>query len=432
MLKTSEEVNMDRRARPPSLLVVVAVIVVLTSFAQPAQSESAPCNPNYVFHYLKTWLVVPTGTDDTANLQCAFDHAVKRSGSTVLLSAGTFHTGQVAVSGFVGNFRGVGSNDTIIKTLDRTLQVTPLNFFQNPPTPESGSNPWPSIFAFVGGDIVVSDLSFYTTPNSWTTGWTFTGLGVTVYELAHAFVFVGPIVPAGQNYTEANAALYRVRIEGLPHEGTLVGYNPINAIYYEGALGPAFPGPTPPIRGRFDVHDSEFRHIGGSTNLANLYDSHASITRNRFADSFEGMDIGGGVINTTYKYADNEVFNSSAWGLNLYGPFTSSTLLVKNNVVTGIGMGLYLDDTVTFAWDMKCRLLRNGVDEVTDVGIYLGTGVTDCLVVCKTPSDTVENLGTNNKLVGCQTVSSDVDASKMSSRPTKLLQPMLQGKPLDR
>jgi hypothetical protein len=137
----------------------------------------------------------------------------------VFLSAGTYHTGQVAVSGFVGNFRGVGSNDTIIKTLDRTLQVAPLNFFVNPPTPESGSNPWPSIFAFVGGDIVISDLSFYATENSWTTGWTWTWLGITVYELAHGFVVVGPVVP-GQNYTEANAAAPRpyrrtCRVTGL-------------------------------------------------------------------------------------------------------------------------------------------------------------------------------------------------------------------------
>ena len=400
---------MDRKARLPSLLVVVAVIVILTSFAQPALSQPAACDPHHVFQYLKIWLVLPTGTDDTANLQCAFDHAVTERGSTLLLTAGTYHTGQVAVFGFFGTFRGLGTNETIIKTLDRTLQVAPENFFENPPTPESGSNPWPSIFAFVGGDIVISDLSFYTTENSWTTGWTWTGLGITVYELAHGFVVVGPVVP-GQNYTEANAALHRVRIEGLPHDGTLVGYNLINGIYYEGFFGAPF-DQLLPLKGKFDAHDSQFRHVGGGTNLANLYDSHASITRNRYRDSFEGMDIGA-VVKTMYEYSDNEVFNSSAWGLNLYGPFNSSTVLVKNNVVTGIGMGLYLDDTVTFAGDMRCRLLKNGVENVTDVGIYLGAGVTDCLVVCKSPNDTVKNLGTDNKLIGCQAVATDKTLKK--------------------
>jgi hypothetical protein len=139
------------------------------------------------------------------------------------------------------------------------------------------------------------------------------------------------------------------------------------------------------------------------------------------------MDLGI-ITNTTYEYADNEVFNTSAWGLNPWGPFTSSTLLVKNNVFTNTPMGLDLDDTVTFAGDMKCRLLKNGVEKATDVGIYLGTGVTDCLVVCKTPSDTVENLGTDNTLIGCtQVTNNNAQPSKMSAGPK-----VLKKKPLVR
>jgi hypothetical protein len=142
---SDEEVVMNTKARLPSFVGFVATIVILAFFAQPALSQPAACDSNYVFHYLKTWLVLPTGTDDTANLQCAFDHAVTKHGSTLLLTAGTYHTGQVAVFGFFGTFRGLGINETIIKTLDRTLRVAPENFFENPPTPESGSNPWPSI-----------------------------------------------------------------------------------------------------------------------------------------------------------------------------------------------------------------------------------------------------------------------------------------------
>lgn len=102
--------------------------------------------------------------------------------------------------------------------------MTYLDLFINPPTPETASNPWPSIFAFVGGDIVTSDLSLYTTENSGTTGWTLTGLGVNVYELALGFLILGSEV-AGQSYREANAALYRVQIEGLPRAGALYGFN---------------------------------------------------------------------------------------------------------------------------------------------------------------------------------------------------------------
>jgi hypothetical protein len=396
------------RSRPALFAAVLGLITILDTTVL-ASGQLPSCDPNYVFHFGKVWMVLPTGTDDTANIQCAFDNAVTEQGSTLLLTAATYHTAQVAVFGFVGTFRGVGRDETIIKTLDRTLQVAPLNFFENAPTPESGSNPWPSIFAFVGGDIVISDLSFYSTPNVWTTGWTWTGLGITVYELAHGFVVVGPVVP-GQDYTEANAALYRVRIEGVTQQGTLYGYDPITAVYYEGFFGAPF-GQTLPLRGKFEAHDSEFQHLGCSTCLYNLYGARASITHNRSADSFEGMDMGG-VVNTTYEYADNEVFNTSAWGVNLYGPFSSANLLVKNNVITGTGMGLYLDDTVTFAGDMKCRLLKNGVEDVNGVGIYLGSGVTGCLVVCKNPRDPVENLGTDNRLIGCQAVAASGNLRK--------------------
>lgn len=414
---------MNGKSIARNLLAFIAAITFLAFYAQPTLCQSASCNPNHVFHFLNVWQVLPTGTDDTGNLQCAFNQAVKVPGSTVLLVSGTYHTGQVAVFDFVGTFRGVGMDETIIKTLDRTLRVAPENFFVNPPTPESGSNPWPSIFAFVGGDIVISDLSFYSTPNVTTTGWTWTGLGITVYELAHGFVVVGPVVQ-GQGYTEANAALYRVRIAGVTQQGTLFGYDPITAVYYEGFFGAPF-GQTLPLRGKFDAHDSEFQHLGCTTCLYNLYGARASITHNRSADTSEGMDMGGGVVNTTYEYADNEVFNSSAWGVNLFGPFSSANLLIKNNVFTGSGMGLYLDDTVTFAGDMKCQLLKNGVEDVTGVGIYLGSGVTGCLVVCKSPTDTVKNLGTNNKLIDCQ----EAPADKMNTQIERMLAKAAQKRP---
>lgn len=54
--------------------------------------------------------------------------------------------------------------------------------------------------------------------------------------LALGFLILGWEV-AGQSYREANAALYRVQIEGLPRAGALYGFNLINATYYEGFLG---------------------------------------------------------------------------------------------------------------------------------------------------------------------------------------------------
>jgi hypothetical protein len=404
-----------RRARLPSLLASCILMIAVSSTA--AQAKISPCDPTHVLHIWKSWLVFPTGMDDTANIQCAFDHAAREQGSTVQLLAATYHTGQVAVIGFVGTFRGAGMNRTIVETLNRTLNVAPLDFLKKLPTPENGSNPWPSIFAFVGGDILVSDLTLKFSPNTWTTGWTWTGLGVTVYELAHGFVIVGP-VKSGRSYTEANAALYRVRVNGVANQGALLGYLPINAAYFEGFLGASY-GETLPLKGKFEVHDSQFRNVGGGTNLYNLFGSRVSITRNTFTDSFEGMDIGGSIVNTVYEYCDNKVLNNSAWGLNAYGPFSSSILLIKGNTFTGLGDGLYFDDSVQFGADVKCSLLKNGVKYMSDVGVYLGPGTSGCLVACKNPGDTVSDMGTNNKLVGCQAVPANA-VSNQDVRPLLL------------
>lgn len=153
---------MNRKSIARNLLAFIASIMFLAFCAQPALCQSASCDSNHVVRLGKVWQVLPTGMDDTVNLQCAFDQAVTAPGSTVLLGSGTYYTGQVAVLGFVGSFRGLGMDQTIIKTLDRPLRVTYLDFEINLPTPESGSNPWPSIFAFVGG--TSSFLTFRYTP----------------------------------------------------------------------------------------------------------------------------------------------------------------------------------------------------------------------------------------------------------------------------
>lgn len=382
--------------------IIILNLTFFVSLPTYGFSQSGGCDPAYVLHAQNAWLVLPTGADDTVNLQCAFDQAVGKRGAIVRLGRGTYHTGQVAVTGFVGSFRGVGIQNTTITSLDRTLRVAPLNFLLAPPTPENGPNPWPSIFAFVGGDITFSDFTFRMTSNAWTTGWTWDGLGITVYELAHAFVVVGPVLP-DRSFTEANAAMYRVRIEGVRQEASLLGYSPITGIYFEGFLGAPY-GQALPLKGRFEVHDSEFRLVAGGTNLFNLIDSHISITRNQFTNSFEGMDIGGNIVNTTYEYVDNQVMNTDAWGVNLYGPFSSSTIRLNNNTFMTPGMGLFLDDTVAFARDTKCRLIRNHMGTVNGTNIYLGPGTSKCLVVCNAQRDTVQDLGVNNKLIGCEAV----------------------------
>lgn len=100
-------------------------------------------------HHAAVFKVLPTGTNDTANLQAAFDAAVQAGpGSTVQLVKGTYYIDKgIAVANFDGNFVGAGKDKTFVQNLG---QFSPyelwLTFYLE------GQN--------VSGPITLSDLTF--------------------------------------------------------------------------------------------------------------------------------------------------------------------------------------------------------------------------------------------------------------------------------
>jgi hypothetical protein len=219
--------------------VYVAAFWITLEFGASAFADQ--CNPTFVQENGQTITVLPTGLDDTANLQCAFDNAVTIGpGVTVRLVEGTYHTRQIVVNNFRGAFTGAGGDKSVLTNLPN-LYVTPVDNSNNLP---SAKNPWPSLVSFVGGDFLVSDLGMRITGDKPTTGWTISLFpGPTFYELAIGFAVLG---------TKANALFLCVNIEGEPAMGTLYGYNLINGIYFEGlGIGPITA--ALPISGSFTV-----------------------------------------------------------------------------------------------------------------------------------------------------------------------------------
>lgn len=98
--------------------------------------------------------VSPNGTDDTANIQKAFDLAKAAGpGSTVRLTAGNFRTRFIEVTDFDGTFKGAGQGVTVIDTFaDQDCQS------------RVDRDQWPSLFQFTRGYPRISDLSFHITP----------------------------------------------------------------------------------------------------------------------------------------------------------------------------------------------------------------------------------------------------------------------------
>ena len=372
-----------------TVFIVIALAVPFVWNTGNASADSV-CDSAYVAQAGKTLVVKPTGVDDTANLQCAFDEAVTvGAGGKVQLLAGTFHTAQIVVNGFHGQFTGDGMNSSVIMNLPN-LYVTQKNFYYNPP---SVGNPWPSLFAFVGGDYVISDLSIHISGDNGTTGWTIFGISPLITELAHGFTVLGD---------QANARFERILIEGEPTENSAYGYNLINGIFFEGFIGEY---PTP-ISGSFHVHDSTLRGVASGTPIANLSNAEVVISKNTFEDVIWGMD-GGDFVYSSLEFSHNKV--NAVIGFDLYNIFASEDVgtdfLIKNNVFRGeYGPGFWQ----TFGEGNVCLLKGNNVQSVTAVGIILGPGTIGCKVVGGSNKTNVLDLGTDNVFTGVNNMGTGV------------------------
>jgi len=139
---------MNGKSRMLRVLSIVTILIGLCAFAgQPVAAKG---------HGGATFVVAPTGGEDTANLQAAFDQAVAAGpGSKVKLTSGTFSIGLIEVEGFQGSFVGAGRGKTVITTVP------------DMPCPSD----WPVLINFLGGDIPgadvhVADMSFEITDPS--------------------------------------------------------------------------------------------------------------------------------------------------------------------------------------------------------------------------------------------------------------------------
>ena len=374
------------------LLTVFIIIALGVPFARSTGRVSADsaCDSAYVTQMGNTLMVNPTGVDDTANLQCAFDEAiVMGAGAKVRLSSGTFHTAQIVVDGFYGQFVGAGMKNSVVTNLPN-LYVTPENFYYDAP---STSNPWPSLFAFIDGDYVISDLAIHISGDDGTTGWTIFGIDPPIIELAHGFTILG---------TQANARFDSVLVEGEPAYNSLFGYNLINGIFYEGFIGEH----SPPISGTFEVYNSVFRHVGSGTPVANLSDATVVISRNKFEEVFFGMD-GGDFPYSSLEFSHNNV--DAVIGFDLYNfdapEDVEASFLIKYNVFRGeIGPAF----EQTFGAGTSCLIMGNNVQNVTDIGIFLGPDITRCTVVGGSNKNNVLDLGTDNTLTGVNNMGTGV------------------------
>jgi hypothetical protein len=347
-----------------------------------------PCGVN-VTQKGKVITVTRTGTNDTTNLQCALDAAVAAGrGSTIQLERGKFYTAQLAATNFKGTIRGEGMKATIIQNLPN-LFVTPDNsLLIGPP---SAANPWPSLLAFVNGDIAVRDLAIQITGAEPTTPWSLSLVGAVgpFKVLAHAIVIVG---------THADVRVSGVSISGSTSSDPFYGINLYNGIFFEGALG-AFP--PPPLGGSYELRDSRFSTVVSGTPVFNLKDANVLVENNTFDGVFLMAEVTD-VTNTNLRFVSNTA-NYIQTGISLFNSgvqangVTNSRLFIANNTFKGEGPGVDIEST--FGGKNSCLLVLNDTTRVTKLpAIVLGAGTKDCLVITH-EAGTVADSGTGNRII---------------------------------
>ena len=377
------------------LMTCLSLVVGFTiGWGADAALATVDCDPEFVIPEGNVFTVLPTGTDDTANLQCAFDAAVDAgAGSEVRLVAGAYHTGQIVVHEFHGSFSGAGADETAVYNLPN-LYVTAVDYYLNPPSAE---NPWPMLFFFVGGDLSMSDLSLRITGDEPTTGWWYYGFG-PIYELACAVTIMG---------TEANADVGHILVEGEAVADSMFGYNVINGVFPQGWME-WLGQPSPPLVGSFSVHHSTFRTLASGSPVYNLANASVVISHNDYEDVFYAMD-GGDLTDSYLEFSHNRV-EGGLFGMDLYNmnqmEDVGTALLIKNNRFEVEVAGVALEQT--FGEGSQCLLLGNNVQSVGNIGIYLGPGISGCTVVGGANKTNVLDLGTGNILVGVNNMGSGV------------------------
>ena len=389
-----------------NILQVTALLFLCAGIA------SATCNPSYVHQSGRVITVLPTNSDDTENLQCAFNLGSHVPGAVIQLMKGTYITGRIKVDGFVGVVRGKGMNATIIRNPNTAIYVTPDDSYMVPP--ESDASALPYLFVLLGGDYTFTDLTVSIVGAEPATDWSIFGirqwLGHGITSLAGPFVVLGS--PTGHGCRKADAAFYRVKLKGEATNDPLYGFNIYNGIFYEGFSGPELQ----PLKGTFSVHESVFESVASAAPVSNLRNSRISISGNTIRNGFYGSDAED-LRDTLYEFAHNNV--AGVIGLQMFDNclggeancgMQGSELIVRNNTFQTTD-GVLIDATYTGA--NSTLLVGNDFTGVTGVGVRLGPTTTRCLVVLSAPT-TVQDLGTNNVVIGPRQSSSKKSAQVRS------------------
>ncbi len=317
---------------------------------------------------------------------------------------------------FQGTFKGMSQKKTTVQALPNLLVTIPDPFTQGECKPDTTDCLWPSLIIFVDGNITVSDLTV-SEPN----------VPATQPWLDGAATFLNDGIRfMGQNRT--TASVRRVSVEGMPDSSatSCPDFNFCNAVIFAGE----FPRSQTPfdyyfLSGTFSLSNSSFTNVAIGVGADGfLKDSGVTIGGSPLAGNvFKNVDFGP-VLLSAQNSVEEISFNTSSG--NIVGAvFTTATTIIKNKL-SGSGQ-----DGVGIYDGRRAAVLENDVTGfspnpgfaqiVLDGSLFGLPDTSDSTVICRTPNDSVLNIGTNNKIIGCQQVATaEAQRSKMTTTPNVL------------
>ncbi len=210
----------------------------------------------------QTFVVVPSGDDDTAHIQAAFNASVAAGpGSTVRFAAGHFYTNGVAVQGFNGSVIGAGRGKTVIDSL-RGLNPARdgVGLTQFDPNDPTTLFPVPVLFGFDGGSVSMSNLTFDITAAEPAETWFLIDLAWTDLRVV--------VLVTGDTSSRFD------RVEFVGHAGSSWGVNNVHAILVGGMRQLDNPGGIwsviQPTRGHHSITRCWFKGVGDAIGVQHL------------------------------------------------------------------------------------------------------------------------------------------------------------------
>ncbi len=331
---------------------IAALVTVILLSAWVGFLPAAAASPGARFSYniaSNTYTVLPSGGDDTATLQAAFDACSGHGPAcTIQLGTGTFHTAQIVVHDFRGTFQGMGEAQTIIEA----LPDLPVGNFVNEPA--SAENPWPSLFTFFDGRYTIRHLTFVEPWETPLQEWEVCDGCAPIHAL-FALVSVTGL--------HAKVVADHVTMIGGPGDfsglaGAPILYNVINGIFPQALV--LAPGQTDfsgvsLFQVDFTLTNSAFYFIDNPSAGENLVDSRY-VARYNTLDTVEWgfwfTDVSNSVLEVSQNVIRNEIFGTGVIAYqnlpyNVLVPCqTPSYLLISGNDIqfTALANGVVLID----------------------------------------------------------------------------------------